>query len=263
MKSKDSLNSVFELKTEMNLQFRRVMASIVLILVSLCSINVLLTIVVTSEKVCLGHRKIPYTQLSWTTFSKCKLPPAERTIYQYSSDSPIHLDAVITYVNGADPKFENMKKKYQSKGKLVRYSNTPNRFADNFDLKFLLRSLDKYGQLFRFVFLVVAFESQIPKWLNLKHAKLKIVMHSDIWYNLTHLPTFNSLAIEANLHHIQNVSNIFVYFNDDLLLTQPAELSDFVSVSEGFRVDSIVVRPYMSLEKYDKLASSCFKFEIY
>lgn len=43
------------------------------------------------------------------------------------------------------------------------------------------------------------------------------------------LPTFNSTAIEFNLHRIEGLSEYFVYYNDDVILTRPVKPEDFFS----------------------------------
>lgn len=158
------------------------------------------------------------------------------------------LDAVITYVNGSDPYFaaelRNAEMTRLNETKLP-FSASSNRFSDNSDLLFLLRSLEKFGDIFRYIWLVVAFETQIPQWLNISHPKLKLVYHSDIWYDKSHLPVFNSLAVEANLHHIPNLSDIFVYFNDDLAVTKLLSLEDFIFNGNDRR---IVIRPDFQLK---------------
>ena len=42
-----------------------------------------------------------------------------------------------------------------------------------------------------------------------------------------YLPTFNSAAIELNLHRIEGLSENFVFFNDDMYLIQDVKPDDF------------------------------------
>ena len=46
------------------------------------------------------------------------------------------------------------------------------------------------------------------------------------------LPTFNSHAIELNLHRIPGLAPAFLYFNDDFFLGQRAFPDDFLSAEE-------------------------------
>lgn len=59
--------------------------------------------------------------------------------------------------------------------------------------------------------------------------RLKIVTHEEIFDDHSHLPTFSSAAIEANLHKIKGLSDKFLYLNDDIFLGQPVWPNDFLS----------------------------------
>jgi len=76
-----------------------------------------------------------------------------------------------------------------------------NRFQDNDELKYSLRSLEKYANWIRNIYLVT--NGQIPNWLNMSHPRIRLVTHEDIFPNKSHLPTFSSPAIESNLHRIK------------------------------------------------------------
>lgn len=107
------------------------------------------------------------------------------------------------------------------------------RFADNDELKYSLRSLEKYAPWIRNVYIVT--NGQKPSWLNTSHPKVKLITHEAIFANKSHLPTFSSPAIEVNLHRIKDLSTRFIYFNDDVLLGAPIWPDDFFTFSRGFR----------------------------
>src|SRR5690606_38982790 len=94
-----------------------------------------------------------------------------------------------------------------------------------------LRSFEKYCPWIRTIYLVT--DNQIPKWMNTSamsttgRPSIKMVNQSDIFPNKSHLPTFNSAAIEWNIHRIPGLSEKFVYFNDDFLVLKPTSVSDF------------------------------------
>jgi len=108
-----------------------------------------------------------------------------------------------------------------------------NRFQDNDELKYSLRSLEKYANWIRNVYLVT--NGQVPNWLNTSNPRLRLVKHEDIFLNKSHLPTFSSPAIESHLHRIKGLSNKFIYFNDDMILGRPVYLDDFYTQSKGFK----------------------------
>lgn len=43
---------------------------------------------------------------------------------------------------------------------------------------------------------------QVPTWLNVSNPKVTVVPHSSIFFNTSHLPTFNTNAINANIINI-------------------------------------------------------------
>ena len=74
---------------------------------------------------------------------------------------------------------------------------------------------------------------QIPSWLDLSNPKISVVFHKDIFRVPHSLPTFSSPAIELNLHHIPQLSDYFIYFNDDVFLGQPVYPYDFYTLDQG------------------------------
>ena len=78
-----------------------------------------------------------------------------------------------------------------------------NRFSDREELRYSLRSIEKYAPWVRHVYLVT--NGQIPHWLNLDHPRLTVVTHEDIFDNQSNLPTFSSPAIESQLFRIPGI----------------------------------------------------------
>ena len=109
-----------------------------------------------------------------------------------------------------------------------------NRFADNNELKYSLRSVDKYVPWIRKIFIVT--NGQIPNWLDLHHPRIKLVTHQDIFTNKSHLPTFSSPAIESHIHRIPGLSKKFIYMNDDVLFGAPVWPDDFFTHSRGHKI---------------------------
>jgi hypothetical protein len=58
---------------------------------------------------------------------------------------------------------------------------------------------------------------QHPEWLNINHPKLNMVNHED-YIPKQFLPNFNSCVIEIYMHKIKDLSEHFVYFNDDFFI---------------------------------------------
>ncbi|KAF0297341.1 Exopolysaccharide phosphotransferase [Amphibalanus amphitrite] len=153
---------------------------------------------------------------------------------QSCPDPPI--DAVYTWVNYSDPKFQQQLEDTlkQLGRKPWPVSVAPYRFVDNDELRFSLRSLERHAPWVRRVFVVT--NGQVPHWLNLDNPRITVISHEQIFANKSHLPTFSSPAIEANIHHIPGLSERFLYLNDDFLITQPVWPEDFVSSSGEYTI---------------------------
>ena len=109
-----------------------------------------------------------------------------------------------------------------------------NRFQDNEELRFSIRSVLKFAPWVRHIYIVT--NGQIPYWLDLSNPRVTIVPHHDIFQNLSHLPTFSSPAIETHLHRIPGLSKKFLYMNDDVMFGQPVFPEDFYSKTKGQKI---------------------------
>jgi len=127
------------------------------------------------------------------------------------------IDIVYTWVNGADPIWnEKRMEKAELLGQIVPNGNSNARFMDNNELKYSLRSIYQFAPWVNRIFIVT--DNQIPGWLDISHPKIKIVDHKEIFDDNSGLPNFSSPAIETKLHHIKELSEFFIYFNDDMFL---------------------------------------------
>ena len=169
------------------------------------------------------------------------------------------IDFVIPWVDGSDPDWIERKGTFSNKNKLENSvdddylddANTENRYRDYGSLKFLLRSIEKFAPWVNNVFLVT--DRQRPKWLR-ENDKLRVVDHTEI-IDQKFLPTFNSNAIELNVHKIVGLSENFVLFNDDFLLTSPVKPTDFFK--NGHPVDAAIFYPIFPREGFDRIRLNC------
>ena len=98
------------------------------------------------------------------------------------------------------------------------------RFRNMDELKYSLRSINKYLPFIRNIYIVTA--GHAPSWLNYDSGKIFIINHKDIFPNKKHLPTFNSEAIECHVPLIPNLSEYFLYFNDDVMIDRTLQFND-------------------------------------
>lgn len=111
---------------------------------------------------------------------------------------------------------------------------TASRFQDNQELRYSLRSVWLHAPWVRNIYIVT--NGQIPSWLNLQHPRIHMVPHEAIYKNKSHLPTFSSPSIEANLHRIPGLAEHFIYLNDDVMFGRDVAPSDFYTYGGGQRV---------------------------
>lgn len=131
------------------------------------------------------------------------------------------IDFVVLWVDGADPKWLEKRNKYDN-GTDVATQRA--RYRDWGLFKYWFRGVAKYAPWVHHIYLVT--DEQKPEWLNNNHPKLTVIDHKDI-IDSRYLPTFNSQAIEMNLHKIPGLAEHFVYFNDDTFIINMVKPSDF------------------------------------
>lgn len=130
------------------------------------------------------------------------------------------IDFVIPWVNGNDIQWQQHRNLYQTTADKIDES----RYRDWDILKYWFRSVEKYAPWVNHIFFITC--GQKPEWLNFDHPKLRFIEHKDFIPSV-YLPTFNSMTIELNFHRIPDLSEHFVYFNDDMYLNRPVLPTDF------------------------------------
>jgi hypothetical protein len=95
------------------------------------------------------------------------------------------------------------------------------------DFKYSLRSICKNAPWFRYIYVVIADDDELPHNIRSNNdSRLRIVRHSEI-IPMEFLPTFNSNVIESYVHQIRDLSECFVYLNDDMYVTRPVTWKHF------------------------------------
>lgn len=122
------------------------------------------------------------------------------------------IDIVIPWVDGNDSAWQKEKNKYDTSNSTsnVRYQPWDN-------LQYVFRGIEKYMPWVNNVFLVTC--GHVPSWLDMSCKRLKHIKHSD-YIPDKYLPTFNSNVIEMNYFRIEELSENFILFNDDLFPVQ-------------------------------------------
>jgi hypothetical protein len=127
------------------------------------------------------------------------------------------IDVVYTWVDGSDACWrakkdaalaDEMHRRNRRAGDTARYENRD-------ELRYSLRSLWMHADFVRHVYIVT--DEQVPDWLDTSCSRVSIVDHREVFGDSGRLPTFNSHAIETRLHHIDGLSEQYLYLNDDVM----------------------------------------------
>ncbi|MBW8483165.1 stealth family protein [Actinomadura parmotrematis] len=141
-------------------------------------------------------------------------------------DIAFPIDAVYTWVDGGDPAWRARRDAARADaGGLHAHSANDARYISRDELRYSLRSLTAYAPWIRHVHLVT--DAQVPPWLDVTHPQITVVDHKELFQDRGALPTFNSHAIESQLHHIDGLSEHFLYFNDDVFLGRLVDPTTF------------------------------------
>lgn len=142
------------------------------------------------------------------------------------------IDFVILWVDGNDPEWLKDFQKWQN---ICEGDKSKKRFRDWDNLQYLFRGVEKFTPWVRKIHFVTW--GHVPQWLKEDHPKLNVVRHSE-FLKKNNLPIFNSRAIEINLHRIKELSDRFVYFNDDMFILKPLNETRFFR--QGLPCDMLV-----------------------
>lgn len=164
-----------------------------------------------------------------------------------TSRPPFPIDLVYTWVDGRDPvwraEFNRSLVKYNIS---INQSDSDRRYIDLDELKYSLRSVEKNLNWYNLIYIVTA--RQKPKWMNIKHPKIRFVYHEAIFPPGVELPSFNSYAIENVIHKIPGLSEHFIYFNDDFFIGRPLPYTYFFTPT-GKPVMLYIRRRWIRIEK--------------
>ena len=146
---------------------------------------------------------------------------------------PSPIDAVITWVDGDDPVLRAKQRQYFKVNENDGVTSTT-RFADCNEIFYCISAILKNAPFIARIFIVT--DNQVPpviaqiaqRFGRGAADKITVVDHREIFAGYTqYLPTFNSTSIEGMLHRIPNLSERYVYFNDDFIIANPLTEDDF------------------------------------
>lgn len=139
------------------------------------------------------------------------------------------MDIVYTYLDGEDPSW------------ISHYAyitgRNPNdiRHHDHGELAFAIWLCIQHCSWIRKIHIVYGGDgikldtlSKIESYLELGSDKVNIISQDQLLSE----PTFSSCMIEGHLHKIPNITDIFLYANDDMFIGKPLDISHFIDVQK-------------------------------
>jgi len=159
--------------------------------------------------------------------------------------SEVPIDAVITWVDGEDPKHAEKLKNYLIEQGIERPASAPaTRYNDRGEISFCVASILKHAPWIRTIFILT--DQQTPnlmQWIERTpfSDRVKIIDHTEVFEGHDqHLPTFNTRSISAALWRIPGLAEHFLYLNDDFFFIKNTKPTDF------FVGDKVVLRGHWS-----------------
>ena len=126
------------------------------------------------------------------------------------------IDIVYMWVDGSDPVWLAKKNAFeQGVASTAGEALDEARFVDNDELKYSLRSIERYAPWIRHIYIVT--DGQVPAWIDLTNPRISIIDHTEIIPREA-LPTFSSPAIEWCVDNIPGLSEHFLLANDDTFI---------------------------------------------
>jgi len=175
------------------------------------------------------------------------------------------IDVAWTYVNSTDPNWQSI---FNTTSK----AGSAGRFRDYGTLKYSMRGIYKYAKFAKRWFVIISNPSQIPKFLNVsydvytdsyklnynfddheKKIEIFFITHNQIFPNFTSLPNFSSDSIESAFAFIPNISECFIYLNDDFFIGNKITPSFFINKNGSLNLfKTFRMAPFVEGNNWDK-----------
>jgi len=154
------------------------------------------------------------------------------------SEGPI--DAILPWVDGSDPVLAARRARYAAPGTLSNEEvGGASRYASIGEIRWCVASMLRFAPFLRKIFIVT--DGQDPqlggmlrKYFPERVDDVVTVDHRDIFRGREDaLPTFNSNSIDTLIWNIPELSERFIYTNDDIILVRPTTPEDFFRGGEA------------------------------
>ena len=149
------------------------------------------------------------------------------------------IDAVITWVDGDDPRHKAKRQAFTSPEMVAEeHVASPTRFSSLGEIFYCVASINRFAPWINKIYIVTdeqnpSLEPFLEEHFPEGYIPIEIIDHKTIFRGYEeHLPTFNSISIESMTWRIPGLSDRFIEFNDDFILTAPVTPEDFFT-NEG------------------------------
>ncbi|MFZ3585123.1 Stealth CR1 domain-containing protein [Loktanella sp. DJP18] len=137
------------------------------------------------------------------------------------------IDAVITWVDGNDPLHRDKRRRFQDPSAHPEASG-PQRFISSGEIRFSVLSLLKFCPFLRRIHIVTDDQRPFVSGALRDDNRIRIVDHKGIYADhMDLLPVFSSRSIETMIHRIPDLTERFIYLNDDIFIGRPMRPMDF------------------------------------
>ena len=153
-------------------------------------------------------------------------------------DGAEQIDIVIAWVDGDDPQLKQKREQYKKTENVASSASAATRFASNNEIYYNIASIIKYVPFCRYIYIVT--DGQKPQFIDdfakqgiCPADKIRIIDHKTIFSGYEQfLPTFNTRSIESMLWNIPDLSDHFIYMNDDFFFNQHSTIDDFLAAEK-------------------------------
>src|SRR5690606_18890282 len=121
------------------------------------------------------------------------------------------VDIVFSWVDGSSAQFQREQAARLRTHVVGEGDDSAARYRHVDELRYALRSVHMYAPWIRHIF--IATDSPVPSWLG-QHPRVTVVRGEEFFADPSVLPTYNSHAVESQLHRIPGLSEHFLYSND-------------------------------------------------
>ncbi|MFA5710459.1 MAG: stealth family protein [Mycolicibacterium sp.] len=153
-------------------------------------------------------------------------PTLQHMFATHAGDVTFDIDLVFSWVDGADLQWQRQRAEAMAGHVVGAGDDSAARFRHVDELRYALRSVHMYAPWVRQIF--VATDCARPSWLA-DDQRVRFVRSEEFFADPSVLPTYNSQAVESQLHRIPGLSEHFLYANDDMFFGQPVGPEIFFS----------------------------------